>query len=105
MSTKRIKILGSFSPAVPTVRIAEVELPADNWVGEESPYSQVVNIPGVTAYSQVDLTPSVTQLNVFYDKDLYFVTENEQGIVTVYAVGDKPANDYIVQATITEVGV
>ena len=104
MSTKRIQILGSLRPA-PSIRVAEIDLLASNWVGEASPYSQVVNIEGITAYSQVDVTPNVSQLNVFYDKDLAFVTENEDGVVTVFAIGDKPANDYVVQVTITEVAV
>ena len=86
-------------------RIAEIELLANGWVGEESPYSQVVNVPGVTMNSQVDLTPSVEQLTVFYDKDLAFVTENEEGVVTVYAVGQKPENDYTMQVTLKEVTV
>lgn len=105
MATKRIQILGSLSPAAPTVRISEIELAADKWIGDESPYSQVVSLDGVTPYTQVDITPNVTQLNIFYDKDLSFVTENENGIVTVYAIGDKPLNDYIVQVTMTEVVV
>lgn len=84
--------------------IGEVTLFADRWVGEESPYSQVVEVAGVTENSQVDLTPSVEQLDTFYDKDLAFVTENDDGVVTVYAIGDKPANDYTIQVTITEVG-
>lgn len=75
------------------------------WVGDASPYSQVVNIEGVTVNSQVDLTPSVEQLAIFYDKDLAFVTENEDGVVTVYAIGQKPENDYTIQVTITEVVV
>lgn len=86
-------------------RIADVELPAAAWVGAESPYSQVVTIAGVTKYSQVDLTPSVEQLAIFHNKDLAFVTENEGGVVTVYAIGDKPTNDYTMQVTITEVVV
>lgn len=85
------------------VRVADIALLAANWEGDESPYSQVVEIPGVTEYSQVDLTPSVEQLAVFYDKDLTFVTENEGGVVTVYAIGQKPENDYEIQATIKEV--
>jgi hypothetical protein len=84
-------------------RIADVTILASGWVGEESPYSQVVTIDGVTANSQVDLTPSVEQLAIFYNKDLAFVTENENGVVTVYAIGQKPTNDYVIQATITEV--
>lgn len=87
------------------VRVAEVELISANWVGDASPYSQIVNIPGITRYSQVDLTPSVEQLTIFHDKDLSFVTENEEGVVTVYAIGDKPLNDYTMQVTIKEVSV
>ena len=86
-------------------RIAEVTILADKWVGEQSPYSQVVQIADVTENSQVNLTPSVEQLAIFHNKDLAFVTENEGGIVTVYAIGDKPQNDYTIQATITEVYV
>lgn len=104
MATKKIQILGSLNQA-PIARVAEVELLAANWVGEDSPYSQVVNIEGVTEFSQVDLTPSIEQLVIFYEKDLGFVAENEDGVVTVYAIGQKPENDYVMQVTITEVGV
>lgn len=84
-------------------RIAYVDLLASNWQGTESPYSQVVAVEGATENSQVDLTPSVEQLSIFHNKDLAFVTENEDGVVTVYAVGQKPTNDYTIQVTITEV--
>lgn len=88
-----------------SVRIANVDLIAENWVGETNLYSQIVEIDGVTEYSQVDLTPSVEQLVVFYEKDLTFVTENDGGVVTVYVIGQKPMNDYTIQVTITEVNV
>ena len=87
------------------VRLGDVALLASKWKGEASPYSQVVSITGVTANSQVDLTPSVDQLAIFHNKDLAFVTENEGGVVTVYAIGEKPENDYTIQVTITEVAV
>lgn len=86
-----------------TAKISEVTLFASKWIGSASPYSQVVTIDGVTENSQVDLTPSVNQLVTFYEKDLAFVTENENGVVTVYAIGQKPTNDYTIQVTITEV--
>jgi hypothetical protein len=86
-----------------TATIGFVELYADKWEGSENLYSQIVNIDGVTENSQVDLTPDVEQLVVFYEKDLTFVTENEGGVVTVYAIGQKPAHDYTIQVTITEV--
>ena len=103
MATKKIQILGSMNKS--KVRIANVDLLSTNWVGDSSPYSQVVAIEGVTEYSQVDLTPSIEQLVIFYEKDLGFVTENEDGVVTVYAIGQKPENDYTIQVTITEVEV
>ena len=65
----------------------------------------MVEVDGATANSQVDLTPSVEQLAIFYEKDLTFVTENDGGVVTVYAIGQKPANDYTIQVTVTEVAV
>lgn len=85
--------------------IGSVSLPAANWTGSGNLWHQVVNIVGTTENSQVDLTPSVEQLAVFYEKDLAFVTENEDGVVTVYAIGQKPTNDYTIQVTITEVNV
>ncbi len=91
--------------AAPVARVVNVALPANKWVGSGNLYSQVVNIEGITERSQVDLTPSVEQLSVYYNKDLAFVTENEDGIVTVYSIGQKPTNDYTIQATVTEVNV
>ena len=86
-------------------KIGEVTLLASKWGGENNLYSQVVDIEGVTEYSQVDLTPDVQQLAIFYNKDITFVTENEDGVVTVYVIGQKPENDYTIQVTITEVNI
>ena len=93
------------SIAVPVARLSEVTLLASEWVGANSPYSQVITLDGITEYSKVDLLPSVEQLSIFHHKDLAFVTENEDGVVTVYSIGDKPANDYTMQVQITEVEV
>ena len=100
---KKIQLLGSFRPV--GIKVTDVTLLAEGWIGENSPYHQIVDIVGVTPYSQVDLKPSIEQLEIFHDKDLTFVTENVDGIVTVYVMGDKPANDYIIQVSITEVNV
>ena len=94
---------GSGGSVGSSARIGNVTLLASKWVGTSTPYSQVVTIDGVTENSQVDLTPSVQQLSIFYEKDLAFVTENYNGVVTVYAIGQKPQNDYTIQVTITEV--
>lgn len=84
-------------------RIVYIGLSCERWVGEGSPYAQVVDIADVTESSQVDLTPSASQLDIFHEKDLAFVVENDGGTITVYAIGQKPKNDYVIQATVTEV--
>ena len=91
---------GEFNPSY-----SSVTLLASAWAGSDDPYSQVVSIPGVTERSKVDLLPSVEQLAIFHDKDIAFVTENEDGVVTVYAIGDKPTQDYTIEVCITEVKV
>lgn len=80
--------------------VAEITLRAANWEGEEYLHSQVVEIAGVNEFSQVNLTPSVEQLAIFREKDISFVAENEDGVVTVYVIGDRPTNDYTMQVTI-----
>lgn len=108
--SQEVMLRGTMSkPSTPGVtgaaaKIGYVSLLASAWVDAgEKLYSQIVNIEGVTANSQVDLTPSVEQLAIFYDKSIAFVAENEGGVVTVYAIGQKPENDYTIQVTITEV--
>ena len=96
----RLEALNSNVP-----RVATVALLADKWLGDASPYSQIVEIEGVTQYSQVDLKPSMEQLVIFHDKDISFVAENDSGVVTVYVIGKKPENDYTMQVSITEVNV
>lgn len=88
-----------------TNKIASVTIYANRWVGTASPYSQVVNISGVTKSSKIDLNPTLEQLNIFYSKDITFVAGNNNGIITVYCIGQKPTNDYTMQATITEVAI
>ena len=92
-------ITGISSPS----RVVNVSLPAAKWAGSGNLYSQVVSIDGITENSQVNLTPSVEQLAIFYEKDVTFMTENDGGVVPVYVIGQKPTNDYTIKASIVEV--
>lgn len=83
--------------------IDTLSLSASNWTGTESPYSQVVALEGVTENSRVDLQPTAEQLNSLATNRTILNTANDNGTVTVYAVGNKPTEDYTMQATITEV--
>ena len=85
------------------VKLSTVTLEASKWTGSGNLHSQVVTIAGITNYSKVDLLPSAEQLAIFHNKDVAFVTENENGVVTVYAIGDKPLSDYTMQVQISEV--
>lgn len=70
-------------------------------------YGQVVDVnnANITPNSKVDLQISSEQMVIFYEKDLAFVAENEDGKVTVYCIGQIPQNDYKIQATVTEIVV
>lgn len=88
-----------------------------NWTAEEVRdnrgvvtgyrYGQVVTVANaiITNMSKVDLQLTSEQMVIFYEKDLAFVAENENGVVTVYCIGNIPENDYRLQATVTEVTV
>lgn len=86
-------------------KISSVTLFADRWYGTTSPYSQVVSVAGATKNSKIDLNPTEEQLRIFHNKDIAFVVENNNGVLTVHCIGQKPTNDYTIQATITEVAI
>jgi hypothetical protein len=87
---------------------ASVTLYKDKWQEDaDHRFYQRVTVENatITPNSKVDLQPSAEQLTIFHEKDLAFVAENENGVVTVYCVGLVPTHDYRIQATVTEVVV
>ena len=87
-------------------RPISVTLYADKWEkATDDRYYQIVDVANavITPNSKVDLQPSSEQLCIFHDKDLAFVTENKDGVVSVYCVGQVPTKEYTIQATVTEV--
>jgi hypothetical protein len=100
---KTLTINGRTYTVTPVVPTDSVTLLASAWVGDEHEYSQVVELSGVTPHTKVDLQPTSKQLVEFHDKVLGFVAENDGGLVTVFAIGDKPSNDHTIQVTMTEV--
>ena len=87
--------------SVPTANT--VTLKAANWLGDTSPYSQVVAVDGVTSRTKVDLQPTMDQVTTLYSQSVGFFTVNEGGVVQVQAVGNKPTEDFTIQITMTEV--
>lgn len=101
------QLLELVNKAAPTP--ATITLYANSWKkgAEENMWYQEVIVANaaITEYSKIDLQPTPEQLCIFHEKDLAFVTENEDGIVTVFCIGQKPTNDYTIQATIMEVTI
>lgn len=76
------------------------------WTGSVSPFTQVITIQGatITANTQVDLQPDADTLGLLMDSNtsaLYI--ENDEGVLTAYAIGEKPTSSLTIQATIQEV--
>lgn len=83
-------------------KFTTVTLLAENWTGSTSPWSQAVTINGVTANSKVDLQPTVIQLTELQSLNVVFMAENDDGVITIYAMNNKPTSDYTIQVIITE---
>lgn len=84
-----------------TAKLAMVTLPAAGWKGANSPYSQAVTVEGISTNSKVDLTADSGQMEKLMATILYI--ENDNGSATAWAVGQKPTEDMVLQAYITEV--
>lgn len=84
-------------------KISTISLPASNWIAITNTYSQVVSVAGVTANSKIDICPTPEQLIELQNAGIALMAVNEDGIVTVYAINNKPSTDYAMQVTITEV--
>lgn len=90
---------------LPIPKMTMVSISAANWTGDTAPYSQVITVNGVTANSKVDLQPTAAQILELQEADIMLMAENDNGTVTIYALGGIPTSDYTMQALITEVEV
>lgn len=89
-------------------KTASVYLDATQWKqAADERYYQIVTVQNatVTPNSKIDLTPSADQLDIFHEKDLAFVVENEDCVVSVFCVGQVPTNSYTIPITLTEVTI
>lgn len=94
---------GPFAGGASGGKLAVIVLPAEGWKGAISPYSQEVEVEGLSVNSRVDLTMEANELSLLCNKGCMLVAENDAGTVNVYAIGEKPTEDITVQAILTEV--
>ena len=88
-----------------STKLVTISTSADNWKGAASPYSQEVNVEGITVNSVVYITLSADQIQnlIQAGKEVAFTAENNGGVVTIKAVGDHPGMDCTFQASLVEV--
>ena len=89
------------TPVLP--RVATITLPKSAWTGNANPYSQVVSVATVTVSTKIDLQPTAQQIVALNNEDIALIAQNDNGVVTVYALGGKPSADYTMQVLLTEV--
>ena len=58
---------------------------------------------GITANSKIDLQPTAVQIVELQDSEITLMLQNDDGVVTAWAIGNKPTKDYTMQVLITEV--
>jgi hypothetical protein len=86
-----------------SVKVVSISLPKSGWSGTNV-FSQRVTISGTTSKSKVDLQPNSTVLLQLIDDGVSALyVANNNGVLTVYAVGAAPTIDLTVQATVMEV--
>ena len=84
-------------------KTSTVSLPASGWTEATDIYSQVVSVTGATTNSKIDLYPTPEQLVELQSAGIALMAVNEDGVVTVYAINNKPTSDYSIQVTLTEI--
>ena len=84
-------------------KIASITLSAPNWTGDTNPWSQDMTVNGVTVNSKIDLQPTALQIVDLQNDEVTLMMQNDNGVVTAWAIGNKPTKDYTMQVLITEV--
>lgn len=75
----------------------------DTWAGESSPYTQTVTVSGatITNDSKIDLLPNATVLaQMIEDGTTAMWIQNDNGVLTTYAMGNAPTVALTVQCTV-----
>ena len=74
-----------------------------NWAGD-GPYTQAITISGTTRYSKYDLQPSAAVMEeMLTDGVIAIWIENNDGVLTAYALGAAPSSALTIQYIRSEV--
>lgn len=93
-----------YSAENPPKLVGSIEISA-TWTGDSSPYSQTVTVTGETVSygSKIDLQPTAAQIaDLISDGVTGMMVENNNGTLTVYALGAQTTSSMTVQCTAEE---
>ena len=102
-STLTVRVGGPYSGGSISAKLTEVTVRAADWKNAVSPFSQVVEVNGVSTTSRVDLYFKEDQIEAMAKKNLALVAVNDSGVITVFAYGSKPTEDITLDAVVLEV--
>lgn len=86
-------------------KLISVTMLESAWIANGNMYSQVVACGGVNVNSKIDLQPTPEQIISLQDTEISLMASNNNGVVTIYAIGGKPMYDYTMNVLITEVAI
>ena len=92
------EIMNSTSVA-PSMGLSQITL-GTSWVAEGEHFKQTVSLPGVAANERIDLQPNATVLaQLMNDGVGALYIENNNGVLTAYAVPNAPSISLTIQVT------
>ena len=98
-----VQLAGPFGSAGTVAKLTQVNLPAAGWKGAISPYFQNVVIDGISENAMVTLQVEGELIAHLGESGTALSIDNDGGITTAYAIGEKPTIDLTVQVCLLEV--
>ena len=102
-SALTVQMEGPFGSIGSSGKITTVTLKTADWKNGESPFFQTVEVAGISESSLLDIQATKEQVAMLCSAGIALHMENDGGTATAYAIGNKPAEDLVLQVTLTEV--
>lgn len=98
-----VRMAGPYGSVTSSAKITDITLPATGWKNAVSPFFQIVEVPGISENSMIEIQANKEQVAQLCIDGTAIYIENNNGVATAYAIGTKPEYDLVLQATVKEV--
>lgn len=98
-----VHMAGPFGSVGLASKITQITLPAANWKNAVSPFFQTVEISGISESSKVEIDATYDQIQKLCKDGTAIQIENDGGVTVAWAIGTLPAEDLVLQVTLSEV--